>query len=150
MQNFPLVKEAGAGDRPVVVSRGQASTVEEWLMVAERALQAGNMRVALCEQGIRTFEPSVRATLDFSAIAVAKRLSHLPVLASPSVTVGHHDMVPDLSLAAIAAGADGLLLDIHLGGPEETSAGPQSMPVELLGPLVQLLTAARTALASIS
>ncbi len=146
MQNFPLVKEAGGGDRPVVVCRGLSATVEEWLMVAERALQAGNMRVALCEQGIRTFEPSVRATLDFSAIAVAKRLSHLPILANPSVTVGHHELVPDLALAAVAAGADGLLLDVHLAGPDESLAGPQSLPINTLSPLVNRLGAARDAL----
>jgi 3-deoxy-7-phosphoheptulonate synthase len=146
MTNFPLVKEVGQGDRPMLVCRGPSATIEEWLMVAERGLQAGNMRVALCEQGIRTFEPSVHATLDFSAIPMTKRLSHLPVLANPSLAAGHHDLVPELSLAATAAGADGLLLDVHLGGPEDGTWGPQSMPVGELGALVRRLEATRAAL----
>ena len=146
MQNLPLVKEVGRGDRPVLVCRGPSATIEEWLMVAERALQAGNMQVALCEQGIRTFEPSVRATLDFSAIAVAKRLSHLPVLANPSLAAGHHDLVPELSLAAVASGADGILLDIHVDAADEAAAGAQSLPAVALGALVGRLNAARAAL----
>jgi 3-deoxy-7-phosphoheptulonate synthase len=146
MQNFPLIKEVGRGDRPVVLCRGPSATVEEWLMVAERALQAGNMRVALCEQGIRTFEPSVRATLDFSGIAVAKRLSHLPLLANPSLPAGHYDLVPELSLAATAAGADGLLIDVHLGAAEDASAGPQSLPIAELAALIPRLQAARDVL----
>ena len=146
MQNFPLVKELGQGDRPVFLCRGPSATIEEWLMVAERVLQGGNMRVALCEQGIRTFEPSVHATLDFSAIAVAKRLSHLPVVANPSLAAGHHDLVPELSLAAAAAGADGLLLDVHLGGADETGAGAQALSATELAPLVARLTATRAAL----
>ncbi len=146
MQNFPLIKEVGQGDRPLLLCRGPSATVEEWLMAAERALQAGNMRVALCEQGIRTFEPSVRATLDFSAIAIVKRLSHLPILANPSLAAGHHDLVPELSLAAAAAGADGLLLDVHLGGPEDPASGAQSMAVSELGPLVDRLMSTRAAL----
>jgi 3-deoxy-7-phosphoheptulonate synthase len=146
MQNLPLVKEVGRGDRPVLVCRGPSATIEEWLMVAERALQAGNMQVALCEQGIRTFEPSVRATLDFSAIAVAKRLSHLPVLANPSLAAGHHDLVPELSLAAVASGADGILLDVHLGTGEDPSAGLQSLSVAALADLIGRLATTRAAL----
>ncbi len=147
MQNFPLVDEAGRGDRPVLVCRGPSAKVEEWLMVAERVLRSGNMQVAVCEQGIRTFEPSVHATLDFSAVAVTKRLSHLPVLANPSLAAGHHDLVAELSLGAAAAGADGLLLDVHQGGAEETGAGAQSLPVSELAPLVARLTATSAALA---
>ena len=147
MQNFPLVDEAGRGDRPVLVCRGASARVEEWLMAAERVLRAGNMQVAVCEQGIRTFEPSVHATLDFSAIAVAKRLSHLPVLAIPSLAAGHHDLVPALSLGAAAAGADGLLLDVHPGGVDEAGAAAQSLPVSELTRLVARLTATRAALA---
>ena len=146
MQNFPLVDEAGRGDRPVLVCRGPSAKVEEWLMVAERVLRAGNMQVAVCEQGIRTFEPSVHATLDFSAIAVVKRLSHLPVLTIPSLAAGHHDLVPELSLAAAAAGADGLVLDVHLGGADETGTGAQALPISELVPLVARLTATRAAL----
>lgn len=145
MQNFPLIKEVGQGDLPVLLCRGPSATIQEWLMVAERLLQGGNMRVALCEQGIRTFEPSVPATLDFSAIAVARRLSHLPILANPSLAAGHHDLVPELSLATVAAGADGLVLDIHLGADEAT-AGAQAMPLSALGALVPRLTATRAAL----
>ena len=146
MQNFPLVDEAGRGDRPVLVCRGPSAKVEEWLMVAERILRAGNMQAAICEQGIRTFEPSVHATLDFSAIAVAKRLSHLPVVANPSLAAGHHDLVPELSLAAAAAGADGLLLDVHLGGADDTGAGAQALSATELAPLVARLAATRSAL----
>ena len=146
MQNFPLVKEAGQGDRPVFLCRGPSATVEEWLMVAERTLKAGNMRLALCEQGIRTFEPSVRATLDFSAIAVAKRLSHLPILANPSLPADRWEIVPDLALAATAAGADGLLVDVHLGEADEVSAGPQAMPIAELVTLIPRISATQMAL----
>ena len=116
-------------------------------MVAERLLRGGNMRVALCEQGIRTFEPSVPATLDFSAIAVVRRLSHLPILVNPGLAVGQHELVPQLSLAAVAAGADGVLIDTHLGS-DEASAGPQALPLAALESLLSRLTATRAAVSA--
>ncbi len=146
MQNVPLLKELGRGDRPVVLCRGLSATIDEWLMAAERVLQGGNLAVALCEQGIRTFEPSVRATLDFSAIAMAKRLSHLPVLANPSQAVGNHELVPELSLAAVAAGCDGLILDVRPGAAPDPSSGLQPMPLDALASLIAKLDQTRAAL----
>lgn len=146
MQNFPLIHEVARGDLPVILCRGLSATIQEWLMVAERVLQGGNMRVVLCEQGIRTFEPSVPTTLDFSAIAVARRLSHLPILANPSLAVGQHELVPQLSLAAVAGGADGVLIDTHLGS-DEASAGLQALRLAELEPLLARLTATQEVVA---
>jgi 3-deoxy-7-phosphoheptulonate synthase len=113
MQNFPLLREAGRTDRPVLLKRGFAATVEEWLGAAEYVLREGNDRVVLCERGVRTFEPTTRFTLDVSAIPVVKKLSHLPVIVDPSHSAGRAWLVRPLALAAVAAGADGLLVDVH-------------------------------------
>jgi 3-deoxy-7-phosphoheptulonate synthase len=119
MQNFPLLREVGRTDRPVLLKRGFAATVEEWLGAAEYILREGNERVVLCERGVRTFESATRFTLDVSAIPVVKKLSHLPVIVDPSHSAGRSWLVRPLSLAAVAAGADGLLVDVH---PDSSSA----------------------------
>lgn len=127
MQNFELLKTVGKIDKPVILKRGLAATIEEWLLAAEYILAAGNQRVILCERGIRTYEPSTRNTLDLSAVGVAKELSHLPVIVDPSHAAGRRDLIASLSKAAIAAGADGLLIETHPDPDQATSDGPQSL-----------------------
>ncbi|WP_446045692.1 3-deoxy-7-phosphoheptulonate synthase [Streptomyces olivaceus] len=118
-QNYTLLREAGRAGKPVLLKRGMASTVEEWLLAAEYVLAEGNPDVVLCERGIRSFEPSTRFTLDLSAVVVAKRLSHLPVLVDPSHAAGQAELVRPLALAAAAVGADGVMVDVH---PEPSTA----------------------------
>ncbi|MBI2854209.1 MAG: 3-deoxy-7-phosphoheptulonate synthase [Chloroflexi bacterium] len=113
MQNFALLKELSRTDHPILLKRGLAATVTEWLTAADYLLAEGNQRVILCERGIRTFEDSIRFTMDISSIPVIKRFSHLPVLVDPSHATGHAAFVPAVAKAAIAAGADGLLIEIH-------------------------------------
>lgn len=113
MQNYPLLKEAGLCGKPVLLKRGMMATIEEFLLAAEYILSQGNEQVVLCERGIRTFETSTRNTLDLSAIPMLKQLTHLPVIADPSHGTGLRWMVPSMSKAAIAAGADGLILEVH-------------------------------------
>jgi 3-deoxy-7-phosphoheptulonate synthase len=113
MQNFPLLQAVGVAGKPVLLKRGMNATIEEWLMAAEYIAQRGNLDIVLCERGIRTFETATRNTLDISAIPVAQRLSHLPVMADPSHSGGRRDLVLPLSRAAIAAGADGIIIDVH-------------------------------------
>ena len=127
MQNFVLLKEVGRGDRPVLLKRGLAATIEEWLMAAEYIMAEGNTRVILCERGIRTFETHTRNTLDISAIPAVKHLSHLPVIVDPSHAAGKWGMVAPLAKAAIAAGADGLLIEVHPCPSEALSDGGQSL-----------------------
>ena len=127
MQNFELLKFAGKINKPIILKRGLSATIEEWLLAAEYILAAGNTQVILCERGIRTFEPSTRNTLDLSAVGVAKELSHLPVIVDPSHAAGRRDLISSLSKAAIAAGADGLLIEMHPNPTEATSDGPQSL-----------------------
>ena len=113
MQNFPLLQAVGAAGKPVMLKRGMNATIEEWLMAAEYIAQRGNLDIVLCERGIRTFETATRNTLDISAIPVAQRLSHLPVIVDPSHSGGRRDLVLPLSRAAIAVGADGIIIDVH-------------------------------------
>jgi len=130
MQNFQLLSEVGKVERPVLLKRGMSATIEELLMAAEYILKEGNSDVILCERGIRTFETATRFTLDISAIPVIKKQSHLPVVVDPSHSAGKRDLVLPLSLAAVAVGADGLLVETH---PEPEAAlcdGSQSLPVE--------------------
>ncbi len=127
MQNFNLLKEVGAAKKPVVLKRGMASTVKDMLMSAEYILSAGNFSVILCERGIRTFEDSTRNTLDISAVPVAKQLSHLPIIVDPSHAAGKWGLVPALAKAGIAAGADGLLIEVHNHPEEAVSDGAQSL-----------------------
>jgi 3-deoxy-7-phosphoheptulonate synthase len=113
MQNFALLQAVGATGKPVLLKRGMSATIEEWLMAAEYIAQRGNLDIVLCERGIRTFETATRNTLDISAVPVAQRLSHLPVIIDPSHSGGRRDLVLPLSRAAVAAGADGIIVDVH-------------------------------------
>jgi len=113
MQNFALLQAVGAANRPVLLKRGMSATIEEWLMAAEYIAQRGNLDIVLCERGIRTFEQATRNTLDISAVPVAQRLSHLPVIVDPSHSGGRRDLVLPLTRAAIAVGADGVIIDVH-------------------------------------
>ena len=127
MQNFDLLRAVGRTETPVFLKRGLSATVEEWLMSAEYVMASGNPHVILCERGIRTFETATRNTLDLSAVPVVKQLSHLPIIVDPSHGVGIRDKVAPMALAAIAAGADGLMIETHPNPPEALSDGPQSL-----------------------
>ena len=130
MQNFRLLKAAGQTDKPILLKRGMSATIEEWLMAAEYIMSEGNGNVILCERGIRTFETSTRNTLDLSAVPMVKRLSHLPVIVDPSHATGDRGLVLPMSLAAIAAGADGLIIEMHPEPAKALSDGPQSLTPE--------------------
>lgn len=127
MQNFPLLKELGKTNKPVMLKRGLSATIEEWLMSAEYILSNGNKDVMLCERGIRTFETYTRNTFDISAIPVVHKKSHLPVIADPSHAVGLRDKVMPLALAAVAAGTDGLMIEVHHDPEKALSDGPQAL-----------------------
>ncbi|MEU8266680.1 3-deoxy-7-phosphoheptulonate synthase [Sphaerisporangium sp. NPDC049002] len=130
MQNFPLLQAVGAVGKPVMLKRGMNATIEEWLMAAEYIAQRGNLDIVLCERGIRTFETATRNTLDISAVPVAQRLSHLPVVVDPSHSGGRRDLVLPLSRAAIVAGADGLIVDVHPDPDIALCDGPQALVAE--------------------
>jgi 3-deoxy-7-phosphoheptulonate synthase len=130
MQNFNLLRDLGQLDKPVLLKRGPSATVEEWLMAAEYILSSGNSRVVLCERGIRTFETGTRNTLDVSAVPAVKLQSHLPVLVDPSHGTGRWRMVAPMALAAIAAGADGVMVEVHPCPEEALSDGAQSLHLE--------------------
>jgi len=130
MQNFPLLKEAGKCGKPVLLKRGMMSTIEEFLLAAEYILNQGNDQVVLCERGIRTFETSTRNTLDLSAVPMLKHLSHLPVFVDPSHGTGLRWMVPTMAKAAIAAGADGLIMEVHYKPEEALCDGHQSISLD--------------------
>ena len=127
MQNFPLLKEAGICGKPVLLKRGMMATIEEFLLAAEYILHHGNDQVILCERGIRTFETSTRNTLDLSAVPMLKHLSHLPVIVDPSHGTGVRWMVPAMAKAAVAAGADGLIMEVHYKPEEALCDGEQSL-----------------------
>jgi 3-deoxy-7-phosphoheptulonate synthase len=127
MQNFTLLRELGHTRKPVLLKRGISATIEEWLLSAEYVLSGGNTDVILCERGIRTFETATRNTFDISAIPVVKKLSHLPVIADPSHGAGRRDMVAPMARAAVAAGADGLIIEVHCEPDRALSDGAQSM-----------------------
>lgn len=137
MQNFALLKELSKVDRPILLKRGLANTIEEWLMSAEYLLAGGNDKVILCERGIRTFETATRATLDISAVPVLKSLTHLPVLIDPSHASGRWEYIESLSKAGIAAGADGLLIEVHHDPENALSDGQQSLKPERFAELVR-------------
>jgi 3-deoxy-7-phosphoheptulonate synthase len=126
-QNFPLLRALGRTEKPVLLKRGMATTIEEWLMAAEYVMSGGNHQVILCERGIRTFETANRSTLDLAAIPVVKRLSHLPLIVDPSHAMGMRDKVAPMALAAIAAGADGLLVEVHHDPEHALCDGAQSL-----------------------
>jgi len=127
MQNFRLLLEVGTCDKPVLLKRGLSATIKEWLMAAEYIMSRGNQNVILCERGVRTFETATRNTLDISAVPILKQLTHLPVVVDPSHGVGKWDLVAPMSKAAIAAGADGLLIEVHINPEEALSDGEQSI-----------------------
>ncbi|MDE2816347.1 MAG: 3-deoxy-7-phosphoheptulonate synthase [Chloroflexota bacterium] len=127
MQNFTLLQEVGNTDKPVLLKRGMAASIEDLLMSAEYIMAAGNMRVILCERGIRTFETATRNTLDLSAIPVIKEESHLPVVIDPSHATGRWELVKPMALAAVAAGADGVMIEVHPNPELALSDGPQSV-----------------------
>ena len=127
MQNFPLLQAVGGVGKPVMLKRGMNATIEEWLMAAEYIAQRGNLDIVLCERGIRTFEKATRNTLDISAVPVAQRLSHLPVIVDPSHSGGRRDLVLPLSRAAIAVGADGIIVDVHPHPESALCDGPQAL-----------------------
>jgi 3-deoxy-7-phosphoheptulonate synthase len=127
MQNFTLLRELGHARKPVLIKRGISATIEEWLLSAEYVLSGGNNDVILCERGIRTFETATRNTFDISAIPVVKKLSHLPILVDPSHGTGRRDKVIPMARAAVAAGADGLLIEVHNNPEKALSDGAQSL-----------------------
>ncbi len=127
MQNYDLLRAVGQTDKPIILKRGFAATVEDWLRAAEYVASAGNLRIIMCERGIRTFETETRFTLDLGGMAAAQRETHLPVIADPSHSMGMHELVPQMALAAIAAGADGLLVEVHPHPDQALSDGPQSL-----------------------
>lgn len=127
MQNFSLLEELGKLDKPVMLKRGLSATIEEWLLAAEYILDGGNSQVILCERGIRTFEPWTRNTVDIGAVPLIKHLSHLPILVDPSHATGKWEMVSPVAKAAIAAGADGIMVEVHQSPEEALSDGKQSL-----------------------
>ena len=130
MQNFRLLKEVGRGTKPVMLKRGLAATIDEWLNAAEYIMNEGNPNVILCERGIRTYETYTRNTFDISAVAAIKHLSHLPIIADPSHGTGKWRMIKPMALASIAAGADGLIIEVHPNPARALSDGPQSLTPE--------------------
>ena len=139
MQNFPLLKEAGMCRKPILLKRGMMATIEEFLLAAEYILSHGNDQIILCERGIRTFETSTRNTLDLSAVPILKRLSHLPVIVDPSHGTGIRWMVPPMAKAAIAVGADGLIMEVHYKPEEALCDGSQSLSLDEFDKLVSEL-----------
>lgn len=127
MQNFQLLKKAGKQKKPILLKRGMNATIEEFLLASEYILQEGNSQVILCERGIRTFETATRNTLDISAVPIIKQLSHLPIFVDPSHASGKRNLILPLSRAALAAGADGLLIEVHNQADLAKSDGPQSI-----------------------
>jgi 3-deoxy-7-phosphoheptulonate synthase len=127
VQNFSLLRKVGAAGKPVLLKRGMSTSIQEWLLSAEYVLAGGNRNVILCERGIRTFETSTRFTLDLNAVPVLKKLTHLPVVVDPSHGTGHWEYVEAMAMAGVAAGADGLIIEVHPRPEEALSDGPQSL-----------------------
>jgi len=146
MQNYPLLHAAGECMHPVVLKRGMSSTIEELLMSAEYILSHGNQRVILCERGIRTFETATRNTTDINAIPVLKSLTHLPVILDPSHSTGHWEYVTAVARAGVAAGADGLIIEVHLNPEVALSDGKQSLKPETFAELVRQVRAVAKAI----
>jgi len=130
MQNFRLLKEVGRQNKPVLLKRGISATIDEWLNAAEYIMSEGNERIILCERGIRSYEEYTRNTLDLSAVAAVKHLSHLPIIVDPSHGTGKWRMVKPMAFAAVAAGADGLMMEMHPDPAKALSDGPQSLTPE--------------------
>jgi 3-deoxy-7-phosphoheptulonate synthase len=153
MQNSRLLRRVGKSDRPVFLKRGQSATLEEFLLAAEYIVAEGNANVMLCERGIRTFERYTRNTLDIAAVPLLKQLSHLPVVVDPSHATGRRDLVAPLAVAALAAGADGVMVEVHPDPESALSDGPQSLTfaqfTEMMGDLVRVREALRPHLAEV-
>lgn len=145
MQNFPLLEEVGRSKKPVLLKRGLSATIQEWLLSAEYILSQGNEQLMLCERGIRTFETYTRNTLDLSAIPVIEKLSHLPIIADPSHGTGKWYLVTPMALAAVAAGADGLLIEVHPNPDYALKDGAQSLTFENFVRLMSLMRAVAAA-----
>ncbi|MBE9170432.1 3-deoxy-7-phosphoheptulonate synthase [Pleurocapsales cyanobacterium LEGE 06147] len=140
MQNFPLLKKVGAQDKPVLLKRGMSATIDEWLMAAEYILAAGNPNVILCERGIRTFDSHyARNTLDLAVIPILRSLTHLPIMIDPSHGTGRAEYVPQMAKAALAAGTDSLMIEVHPNPAKALSDGPQSLTPERFDRLMQEL-----------
>jgi 3-deoxy-7-phosphoheptulonate synthase len=140
MQNFGLLQAVGVSGKPVMLKRGLTATYEEWLMAAEYIAQRGNLDIVLCERGVRSFEPSIRNMLDVSAVAMVQRLSHLPVIVDPSHAAGRRDLVVPLARAGIAAGADGVMVDVHPHPEAALCDGAQALFGDALAELAQVVT----------
>lgn len=146
MQNFTLLKELGKLDKPILLKRGLCATIEEWLMSAEYIMAEGNEKVILCERGIRTYEKYTRNTLDLSAIPIVKSLSHLPVVVDPSHATGMNWLVEPLAMAAVACGADGLIIEVHNDPPHALCDGAQSLTPEEFDSVVKKVNKIKSAL----
>jgi len=145
MHNYALLEEVGRSRLPVLLKRGMSATLNEFLHAAEYVLKGGNDRVILCERGIRTFEPSTRSTLDLNAVPMLKRLTHLPVIVDPSHGTGHAWMVPPMACAAIAAGADGLIVEVHHDPSRARCDGAQSLSPEVFDEMMRAVAAVAAA-----
>ncbi len=145
MQNFELLKALGKIDKPILLKRGLANTVEEWLMSAEYIMAGGNDKVILCERGIRTYETATRNTLDLSAVPIVKKLSHLPIIVDPSHATGKSWLVEPMALAAVAAGADGLMIEVHNDPAHALSDGAQSLTPERFDSVMRRVNAMQEA-----
>lgn len=141
MQNFALLRQLSKIDKPILLKRGPSATVKEWLLAAEYLLAGGNSNVVLCERGIKTFETEMRNTLDLAAVALARELSHLPVIADPSHGTGRRDLIAPASKAAIAIGADGLIIEVHPCPERAMSDGAQSLNLNEFAAMMRSLTA---------
>ena len=146
MQNFDLLRAVGHQDKPVMIKRGMSATYEEWLMSAEYVMAGGNENVILCERGIRTFESYTRNTLDLAAVPVLHKLTHLPIIVDPSHATGKYWLVEPLAMAAVAAGANGLQIEVHNDPAHALCDGPQSLKPEAFAPLAKKLLALHTAI----
>jgi 3-deoxy-7-phosphoheptulonate synthase len=141
MQNFSLLRRLAATSKPILLKRGPSATIKEWLLAAEYLLSGGNSQVVLCERGIKTFETETRNTLDLAAVALVKELSHLPVIVDPSHGTGRRSLIPAMSRAALGAGADGLMIEVHPCPERALSDGPQSMDLPSFTQMMQELSA---------
>jgi 3-deoxy-7-phosphoheptulonate synthase len=144
MQNFALLRRLGQLRKPILLKRNPAATVKEWLLAAEYLLAGGNTQVVLCERGIRSYDPQLRNTLDLAGMALARQLSHLPVIADPSHGTGRRDLIPAMSRAALAAGADGLIIEVHPDPASALSDGMQSLDFPEFRSLMDLLLVCAT------
>ncbi|HVT58469.1 MAG TPA: 3-deoxy-7-phosphoheptulonate synthase [Thermoanaerobaculia bacterium] len=141
MQNFPLLRCLARIDRPVLLKRAPSATIKEWLLAAEYLLAGGNSQVVLCERGIRSFDTEMRNTLDIAAVARVRELSHLPVIVDPSHATGRRSLVPAAARAALAVGADGLMIEVHPDPDRALSDGAQSLPLDAFARLMESLAA---------